>query len=45
MVSFTMGIHNILIILKKHKHLEGKQHTTEQQWVNEEIKEEIKKIP
>lgn len=45
MVSFRMGIHNILIILKKCKHLDCKQHATEQQWVNEEIKEEIKKIP
>ena len=27
----------------KHKHVETKQHATKNQWVNEEIKEEIRK--
>ena len=28
---------------KKHKHVETKQHATKQQWITEEIKEQIKK--
>ena len=30
---------------KKHKHMEAKQYATQHQWITEEIKEEIKKIP